>query len=225
MSKYKILIVEDELIPANYLKKILEKNGHNVVGIADSKESALDFTYKNSDIDLALMDIRLKSLKDGIEIAKYLQSYMPIAILFITAYSDMQYLERAKEVDTIGYLVKPIQPDTLLSTIELGMSQFKTNLSSDIIVLCENIKFDVKHQLIKTPQNSIDLTFQESVILKTLLSNRNKITSIEELEDVFYTMNLLSEGALRTTIWRLRKKLPTCVSIETIYKSGYKIKI
>ncbi len=225
MSKYNILIVEDELIPANYLKKILEQNGHKVVGIADSKKSALEYTGKNLHIDLALMDIQLKGLRDGIEIAKYLQSYMPVAILFISAYSDMEYLERAKDIDAIGYLVKPVQPNTLLSTIELGMSQFKTNLSENTITLCKDIIFDVKHQTIKTIEKTIDLTFQESIILKTLLSNKNNITTIEELEDVFYTMDLLSEGALRTTIWRLRKKLPDCIQIETIYKSGYKIKV
>ncbi len=225
MSKYNILIVEDELIPANYLKKVLEQYGYIVVGIADSKENIIEYTYKKDlHIDLVLMDIRLKGLKDGIEIAKYLQSYLSIAILFISAYSDMEYLERAKNIDAIGYLVKPIQPDTLLSTIEVGMSQFKTNLPKSIIPLCEGVIFDAKHQIIKTEQETINLTFQESIVLKILLSNRNNITTIEEIEYVFFQAELLTEGALRTTIWRLRKKLPDCIHIETIYKSGYKIK-
>jgi len=223
MSKYNILIVEDELIPANYLKKVLEHYGHKVVGIADSKNSVLQYTYNNLHLDLALMDIRLNGTRDGIEIAKYLQSYLPIAILFISAYSDMEYLERAKDVNAIGYLVKPIQPNTLLSTIEVGMSKFKASLSKNIISLCKDITFDAKHQTIHNANKIISLTFQETVILKTLLANKNSLTTTEELEYAFYQEELLSDGALRTTIWRLRKKLPACIQIETIYKSGYKI--
>jgi DNA-binding response OmpR family regulator len=225
MSKYNILIVEDELIPANYLKKTLEQYGHNVVGIVNSKKAAMEYTYKKIPLDLVLMDIKIKGEKDGIDTAKALQSYLSVAILFISAYSDKDYLERAKDINSIGYLVKPIQTSTLLSTIEIGMSHFSMDIANDNITLCDGIVFDTGQQVLKKEHEIIDLSHHETIVLKTLLGHKNTLTTQEELEDAFYQLEALGEGALRTTIWRLRKKLPHCVSIETVYKSGYKIKL
>jgi response regulator of citrate/malate metabolism len=143
MSRYKILIVEDEFIPANYLRKILQQSGHKVIGIADSKESVMKYIDTKTEIDLVLMDIRIKGKSDGIQIAKIIQSYMPINILFLSAYSDTDFLERAKDINSIGYLVKPIQAKTLLSTIEIGMSQSKSTMLPDTISLCAGMIFDV----------------------------------------------------------------------------------
>jgi len=224
MSKYNILIVEDELIPANYLKKTLEQYGHKVVGIVDSKKAAMEYTYKNIPIDLVLMDIKIKGERDGIEVAKALQSYLPVAILFISAYSNKDYLERAKGINSIGYLVKPIQTNTLLSTIEVGMSHFSMSMANESMNLCDGIVFEIGQQILKKEREIIDLSHSETIILRTLLGHKDTLTTLEELEDALYSLESLGEGALRTTIWRLRKKLPDCVNIETIYKSGYKIK-
>jgi len=222
MSRYNILIVEDELIPANYLKKILQEYGHTVIGIVSSKEKAIEYDMKQ--IDLILMDIKIRGKSDGIDTAKALQSYGNTAVLFTTAYSDNDFLERAKDVNAIGYLVKPIQASTLLSTIEVGMSHFKLKESDKKIKLCNEYLFDVENQLLQKERLSIDLSYRENIVLKTLIDKRNKLVSIEELEDILYEFDPHGNGALRTMIWRLRKKLPECITIENIYNSGYQLK-
>jgi DNA-binding response OmpR family regulator len=225
MSKYNILIVEDELIPAHYLKKILEKSGHHVVNIVDNAKAAMEYTYKKVPLDLILMDIRIKGSKDGIATAKALQSYLPVAILFISAYADKEYIERATEVEAIGYLVKPIQEETLLTTIEVGMAHFMVQQKEQKMLLCDGLFYNAYHQTIYKERLIIDLSYQENMIFKTLLSNKNNLTTIAELENILYELDDLTEGALRTTIWRLRKKLPSCIHIETVYKSGYKLEL
>jgi len=222
MSKYNILIVEDELIPANYLKKILQEYGHTVVGIVSSKEKAIEYDMKQ--VDLVLMDIKIRGKSDGIETAKALQSYDNTAILFTTAYSDNDFLERAKDVQAIGYLVKPIQASTLLSTIEVGMSHFKIQKSNTKIELCKDYLFDTENQFIQKERINIDLSHRETIVLRTLVSKKNQLVSIEELEDILYEFDPHGNGALRTMIWRLRKKLPECITIENIYNSGYQLK-
>ena len=224
MTTYNILIVEDEIIPANYIKKILQQHGHRVIGIADSEALAMEYVEKNAKIDLVLMDIKIKGTQDGIQTAKAIQSQMKASILFLTAYTDADFLERAKQIHSIGYLVKPIQPNTLLSTIEVGMSQFQTTDTDDIIPICDGIIFDRNNQIIKKERNIIDLSRRETIILDALLSHRNSLLSASDLEDILYALDPSGEGALRTTIWRLRKKLPQCISIENVYNSGYKIK-
>ncbi len=224
MTTYNILIVEDEAIPAHYLKKILEQDGHNIIGIADSKESALKYFHRKSIPNLVLMDIKIKGNKDGIQTAKFIQLQANCPILFISAYTDDSFLQRAKDINSIGYLVKPIQAHTLLSTIEIGMSQFKQSMQKTFIKLCDNIIFDVNEQTLTKDRNIIDLSHFETLILTTLLENQNSLIAPEQLEDMLYQIEPLSKGALRTIIWRLRKKLPKCVKIENIYNSGYKIR-
>jgi len=223
MQKYSILIVEDELIPANYIKKILEKNGHYVIGIADSKVSAMNFTQSAIKLDLVLMDIKIKGKEDGIETAKAIQSYTPTNIIFITAYSDEDFLQRAKEVHPVGYLVKPIQPATLLSTIEVSMSQSEQITKEKKIPLCNGMIFDIHNQMLKKEGKIIDLSHRETIILEALITHKNGILNVSEIEDILFRIDYSGKSALRTTIWRLRKKLPACISIENIYNSGYKI--
>ncbi len=224
MTKYNILIVEDESIPAHYLKKMLEQDGHNIVGIADSKESALKYFHRKTVPDLVLMDIKIKGDKDGIQTARIIQLDSNCAVLFISAYTDETFLQRAKDINSIGYLVKPIQPHTLLSTIEIGMSQFKQSVQKIFITLCDEIIFNVLEQTLKKDRTIVDLSHAETLILTTLIENQNALITPEQLESVLCQIEPLSKGALRTIIWRLRKKLPKCFAIENIYNSGYKIR-
>jgi DNA-binding response OmpR family regulator len=221
MNSYNILIVEDESIPAHYLKKILTHSNHNVVAIANSKESALRYMVQGVTPDLILMDIKIRGDADGIELAKEIQSQYECAVLFISAYTDSGFLERAKAIDSIGYLVKPLQPDTLLSTIEIGMSQYHPK--HELLTLCDGSVFNAVEQTIKRDRVIIDLSHHESILLDALLKDQHTLLSVEQLEMILCQDEVLGQGALRTAIWRLRKKLPSCMHIENVYNSGYKI--
>lgn len=224
MTKYTILIVEDELIAAAYLKKVLEHRGHEVVGIATSMESALEYVDKQ-DIDLVLMDINIEGSCDGIEVAKRFLPNKNIGILYTTAYSDDGFLSRAKLTNTIGYLVKPIQPDSLLSTIEVNMANFmQTTSKKQNTKICNCISLDTKHFSYIYKNEEVALSQNETIILALLLSEDEIEISHDELEEMLYKDDIHTDTALRTTIWRLRRKLPSCISIKTIYNYGYKIK-
>jgi len=227
MIPYTILIVEDEVIPANYLKKQLEQAKHKVLAITKDMDSTLEYFSNNSEkINLVLMDVKIKGKVDGIALAKEIQkiSYAT-AILFTTAYTDNDFLQRAKEVNSIGYLVKPIQKNTLLSTIEINMSHFQPQNTKQIYYLCDNTYFNEIEQTIISNNNSIVLSQPEFLILKTFLKNKHQCTSIKEIASILENITPLKNATLRTLIWRLRKKLPKCLIIENIYNLGYKIKI
>ncbi len=224
MTKYAILIVEDELIAAKYLQKVLEHNGHEVVGIAISMDSALAYADKQH-IDLVLMDIRIEGDSDGIEVAKQFLSKKDVGILYTTAYNDEDFLTRAKQTNTIGYLVKPIQPDSLLSTIEVNMANFmQTSSKAQNSKLCNCIYINKKKFSYTYNDKKVTLSQNETIILALLSSADELEVSYDELEQMLYEDGIHTDTALRTTIWRLRNKLPSCISIETIYKYGYKIK-
>lgn len=102
----KLLVVEDEGLVALDLKDRLEELGYSVPAIVDNMDDALAAASKDK-VDLALMDIRIKGEHDGVETAERLGREFDIPTIFVTAYSDVATLERAKLAEPFGYIVKP----------------------------------------------------------------------------------------------------------------------
>lgn len=119
----KIMIVEDEAIVAMDLAMRLQKAGYEVVGMADNSENAL-ILFKEEKPDLVLMDINIIGHIDGIETAKMLKKIQDIPLIFLTAYSQSDYVNRAKEVNPSAYLVKPFNTDSLYTSIEIAIHNF-----------------------------------------------------------------------------------------------------
>lgn len=112
MSEKKILIVEDEGMIALGMKEILEEWGYTVCGIADSGERALKLAELERP-DLALMDIRLAGVMDGIETAIRLRSSVRMPVVFMSGYIDEGTIARLKGIDMAGVLSKPVNFDAL----------------------------------------------------------------------------------------------------------------
>src|SRR5659263_723984 len=120
MIKNKIMVVEDESIVAEHIRKSLENMGHSVTSVASSGEKAIK-DAKDKTPDLVLMDIVLDGELDGIETAKLIRSLFNIPVVFLTAYSDEKILERAKITEPFGYLIKPFNDtDLRLSLIHIS---------------------------------------------------------------------------------------------------------
>ena len=119
----KILIVEDESIIALYIKRSLLEAGYGVVAIAVSGEEAVESAAIYQP-DLILMDIRLRGSIDGIEAARQIGEQSNVPIVFLTAHTDRDMLNRAKVTDPFGYLIKPFDNHNLIITIEIALARF-----------------------------------------------------------------------------------------------------
>ncbi len=117
-----ILILEDEIITAHYLQRVLTSFGYQLLGVATDGPSALDLMAQTKP-DLLLADIGLEGGIDGIEVAIRARRLFDVPTVFITAYSDPDTLRRAKLVEPRGYLVKPIAEHELHSTVERALAQ------------------------------------------------------------------------------------------------------
>lgn len=122
-----ILIVEDESIVALDLQSRLNALGFSVQGIAKSGERALEMVTESSP-DIVLMDVQLAGSLDGIETARLLREIRPVPVIFLTAYSDQDSIQRAKTSFAYGYLLKPFQERELIITIELALYKFEAEL-------------------------------------------------------------------------------------------------
>lgn len=223
MSSYKIIIVEDEQIPAMYMKKSLEQYGHKVLSIISNSDDLFNYLNDDNIPDIILMDIKINGNLDGIKTAEEIRKLYNIAILYISAYSDNSFLNRAKETYPIGYLVKPIQPLTLLSTIEIGMDNFLINSKTDKVTLTRLSYFNFNEHFIMNNGVQIELSIHESLLLNILIKNKNNLLTYSVLENLIWKNEIPGVSALRTLLWRLRKKLPNGVEIKNLYSSGYKI--
>jgi PAS domain S-box-containing protein len=116
----KILIVEDETIVALDIERKVARSGYEVVGNVTSGEAAID-KVKKTHPDLILMDISLEGDIDGIEAAERIQRHFDIPIIYLTAHSHPQTLERAKITEPYGYIVKPFERRSLHATMEMAL--------------------------------------------------------------------------------------------------------
>jgi|SRR5581483_6462847 len=114
------LIVEDESLIAEELRERLERFGFRVIATVDSAEEGVCIAAAERP-DLVLMDIRLKGEKDGVEAAIEIRRHVDVPIIYLTAYSDRATLERAKQAEPYGYVLKPFHERELQVTIELAM--------------------------------------------------------------------------------------------------------
>lgn len=111
-EKNRLLIVEDEAIPAMMLKQEMEKAGYEVFKPVATGETAVEVARKNR-FDLVLMDINLAGRMDGIEAAAQIMSFSDTPIVFVTGFSDETVKQRANALKPAGFLTKPITASVL----------------------------------------------------------------------------------------------------------------
>ena len=132
MMAAKILVVEDERITAEDIKGGLQNAGYTVPAIVDSGEDAIKKTEEFSP-DLVLMDIKLKGEMDGIKAAEDIRSRFGIPVIYLTAYSDNNTVQRAKITEPSGYILKeqtglikkPFEESELHTAIEITLYRHK----------------------------------------------------------------------------------------------------
>lgn len=120
MSNASILIVEDNNIVMLELRSRLEETGYNVVGYAPSGFEAVK-KAEEFHPDLIMMDIRLKGEMDGIDAAARIKNELDIPVIYLTAHTDDDTLQRAKFTEPYGYVIKPFEERELFSTIEMAL--------------------------------------------------------------------------------------------------------
>ena len=120
MEHANILIVEDEAIVAEDLRMTVADLGYTVVGRGSSADEAVAKALEVKP-DLILMDIVLKGDKTGIDASCEIKERMDVPIIFLTAYSDIELIDKALAAKPHAYIVKPFQAKQLLASIEMAL--------------------------------------------------------------------------------------------------------
>jgi DNA-binding response OmpR family regulator len=130
MTVLKIGVVEDELVIARTILSSLDELGYAHCGPAISYTEAIEM-FDNDRPDLVLLDIQLAGRKDGFDVAEKINEVYNVPFIFLTANSDFETIDRAKEVKPHAYIVKPFTKEELYAAIEIAFSNFTGSQTSE----------------------------------------------------------------------------------------------
>lgn len=178
-----IFIVEDNLSHLNLLKSKVQLLGYRISGISQTAEHAL-CQIKKELPDLVLLDINLNQDNDGIVLAQQIKKTLAMPIIFITAHSENEIIQRAITVEPSGYLVKPVDLNDLKANIELALyNSVKKNPHKELVVS----KPEKEFLTVRIGQKLQLLPFKEIKFLKvdtknyiTLINNNNKEFAVRD---------------------------------------------
>ncbi|MEP2024456.1 MAG: response regulator [Reichenbachiella sp.] len=185
----RILIVEDELIIANDLKDILESMDYEVLGIAKSYDVAKRIL--ESEIpDIVLLDIQIEGSRDGIELAQLIKQKFQIPFVFISSHTDKATLERAKDCQPNGFLVKPFEDDDVRVAVELALSNFSKEQNAGLdedhagFVMNDSLFIRQKNLSVKVKYDEIMYASADANYCTLYLSDKKYVlrSTLKELE-------------------------------------------
>lgn len=119
-TRKRILIIEDEVIIANHLEKLLANMGHQVFVALDVDSG---YSYLKQRVDLALIDMNIDHRTSGLEIAKAIKSQYQIPFIFITANNESSLVLKALDTDPASYLTKPFSSIDVIAAVKLALSK------------------------------------------------------------------------------------------------------
>ncbi len=155
MFTLKILIVEDDSVSALLLQRALEKNAHQIVGIADTGEKALDLLEENF-VDIVMMDINLAGELDGIKTTEIINEKYDIPVVYLSASSDAETLNKVVGTNPSAYVIKPFNIRELNMVIELAI--FKDRKEKELQKLNNELEEKVKQRTAELYEANKELT-------------------------------------------------------------------
>ena len=123
----RVVLAEDEAIIRLDVKEILEEEGYEVVGETGRGDQAIDLA-RELQPDLTILDIKMPGL-DGLTAAKTIASERLSAVLILTAFSQHDLVEQAREAGALAYLVKPFQKSDLIPAVEMALGRHEQLLA------------------------------------------------------------------------------------------------
>jgi len=124
----RVMLVENEIVSAKSLEKMLLKLGYDIVSVVKSGEDVLEYV-NNIHPDIILMDIELEGKIDGIEATAQVQAEVDIPVIYITSFDDELTLQRALITSPYNYLSKPVSDKMLGNAIEIAIHRHKIEKS------------------------------------------------------------------------------------------------
>ncbi|WP_029283632.1 response regulator transcription factor [Pedobacter sp. R20-19] len=220
----KILLIEDEIKLAGYIKMALEQAGYVVDHEADGTiglQTAMVNHY-----DLILLDLMLPS-QNGFDILSNLRSfdnYVPVII--ISALGTTEQVIKGLDAGANDYLKKPFEMDELLARVRVLQRQHTPKSLSKLKV--EDLEIDLLSRVVKRGEKTIALSNREFLLLEMLMINPDKIITKTQILDKVWNMSFdPGSNVIEVHLYQVRKKINEGFEhqhIQTVINRGYILK-
>lgn len=179
----RVVIAEDEAIIRMDLRETLEEEGYEVIGETGRGDQAVELV-RGLQPDLAILDIKMPGM-DGLEAARIINGEKICGVLMLTAFSQREVVEQARDAGALAFLVKPFQKSDLIPAIEVAMGRFRElrTLTGEIDALGEQLE---SRKVIERAKGLLidDLSMSEAeafgFIQRTAMSERTRMRDVAD---------------------------------------------
>ena len=209
----RILVIEDELKTAAYLKKGLEESGFAVDVVNDGPQGLI--LAQEEEYDVIVLDVMLPGM-DGWAIVKTLRNTRTTPVLFLTGRDDVDDRVRGLELGADDYLIKPFAFVELLARVRT-LARRGAPRESEMIKVGD-LEMDVNRRRVKRGGTRIDLTPREFSLLQLLARRQGEVLSRTQIASYVWDMNFDSDtNVVEVAIRRLRTKIDDKFPVKLIH--------
>jgi len=227
-----IMIVEDEVITQRYLKNILGQHKVECIECYDNAKDALE-QFKDKQFNMILMDINIKGAIDGIQLAREILRIKTIPIIFITAHNDNETFQEVLELSPFGFITKPFSAKDVEIAVQLAYRRYCADLLAGekeedkstvaMIDISNKYRYALEPKELYCFDVLVKLNPKQKKLVHVLNKYIDTIVSYETLEMAIWGTDEVSDSALRTLIYNLRKSHPD-FPILSHSKLGYSLR-
>jgi response regulator NasT len=179
----RVVIAEDEAIIRMDLRETLEEEGYEVIGETGRGDQAIELV-RGLQPDLAILDIKMPGM-DGLEAARIINGEKICGVLMLTAFSQREVVEQARDAGALAFLVKPFQKSDLIPAIEVAMGRFRElrSLTGEIDALGEQLesrKVIDRAKGVLMDELALSETDAFSFIQRTAMSERTRMRDVAD---------------------------------------------
>ncbi|EKS4345416.1 response regulator transcription factor [Clostridium botulinum] len=220
-----ILIIEDEKRVSEVLKAYLEKEGYKIYCTTKGLEGIEIF--KSMDIKLIILDLMLPDIS-GEEVCRIIRQSSDVHIFMLTAKGALNDRIEGLNIGADEYLIKPFSPRELTARVNALFRRLSTyNSTSNLIFDDGKLSIDYDKRVVKVNGKEVSITPNEFDILYTLVSNKGKVLSREQLINKIFGIDFNGyDRTIDVHIKNIRKKIEEDTKnpkyIVTVMKVGYK---
>lgn len=197
------MIVEDEPIIAEEIAATIEDLGYTVAcKVLHGKDTVSSFN--THDPDLVLMDINLGKGPDGIQLAGEIKAQKNVPLIFLTSYSDKTTIDKAKQVNPDGYIIKPFDEKDLQVAIEIAFHRFEQQQPKTVAEEKPETFLINKHLFIRSKNKLVKLN-PEEVVYAEAQSNYTLVKTEKDKFMLSTTLGIIEEKLLPFGFFRLHR--------------------
>ena len=219
--KYSLLYVEDEASIREMVVAYLDDIFTDIYEATNGEEALMLYHEKRPDI--IITDIEMPKM-NGLQFASLVRKEDETTPLIITtAYTSVEYLLEATELNLIKYLVKPIEEEKLEEALQSCFNKIELK-SSSVVRLSEKHRYDTFNHTLTFEGKLVSFSSSQSKLLDLLIKNKNRAVTYTEIENYIWYDKFMSDSALRSLVYDIRKLIGKN-SIENVSKTGYRINL